>query len=1012
MSEEIQKFISELGKVFEGAFKLGLLERVKPEEVEKFRQDFIGSLKLEDGYIDILQMGPEKWGKIGTYIDDQNIKEKYLKMVYVIGLEAGRYYGQAHKDMELIKYYLGEGSLEAGVWQNADLIFVERGTLYVVDLKLSNTSYWIREYFERSSRTNLAELPYLPAINSGVPLNVSVGELSFVNFVEKLLSIKEVLLDPHVEIKGIELKGFVQVLSYAVDYICDESTSKGFREVCLELIYPIAESYRARFYLKEEDIVRLKSYREEVRSLYESLSKRESSLSELSSAQESSVRRRRIMKELERSIRDLEQELMKEEEKCIEVQPAPISECRDDVKKCLDEFLKKEEAACAIGLLHSAGSGKTSRVREAILNREGRHIVIYMASRIILLEREKGKLESMKRDDIKVIYRRERKSNGCYYEHTGEGYKTKSDNKQLGKLGMAVEEISQSAKELKYKIIWALVTTQSLVEHEWGTTAEHLQKLLDYPIVKNYEFHIIVDEFFGYRNGLYVIDALLSFACKVKDRGGKIRLYFLDASGYSSELFKRVLEEYKEYGAVPDSLVLCDYKEKTEFVYRNIPVEVYAKHGYPSSKLFIYKKFLRTEEEKRLIDSIVDYVLKTFNHNSSTAFIYVQDKELIVMLSRRLNEKGLSTTIITASSRKSQEEINKGSSHIILGTSSVSRGVDLSRHHRPVDYIYIIVTDWGIEQNLVELIQAISRARGDENTEGRPKYLHLLFPILKAEDFVLDNLKSLMGLEDIDLIEKYYTLEMLKQKRELAKVTSSIVKNFIRKPTGRVIVPLPAQHAAVYKHNRISDLESIMTFLEDVYTMECSRNLENAKYIREIREELLNSITLSAYFKKKSLHNQLYNYYHPYILVKEGKLKLEFDNKGRERVRSLLEKVKDLLKAHNEEKLKDIENFLDEMARKEYYCINYLLPVYSKIFVEHVLEEGMVAKFKLRSRIGRGSAYALGSGLDLIVRCREAKSASREYAVIPLAEEYPYEEVLSGRFAKFPIEIISKLQEE
>jgi len=33
----------------------------------------------------------------------------------------------------------------------------------------------------------------------------------------------------------------------------------------------------------------------------------------------------------------------------------------------------------------------------------------------------------------------------------------------------------------------------------------------------------------------------------------------------------------------------------------------------------------------------------------------------------------------------------------------------------------------------------------------------------------------------------------------------------------------------------------------------------------------------------------------------------------------------------------------------------------------------------------------------------------KEYACVPLGEDYPYKEVLSGRFAKFPIEFIIKL---
>jgi hypothetical protein len=53
---------------------------------------------------------------------------------------------------------------------------------------------------------------------AGLPVNISLGEFSFQRFVKRLLDIEDKLYD--LEEVSPELKGFVQVVSYAVDYLC------------------------------------------------------------------------------------------------------------------------------------------------------------------------------------------------------------------------------------------------------------------------------------------------------------------------------------------------------------------------------------------------------------------------------------------------------------------------------------------------------------------------------------------------------------------------------------------------------------------------------------------------------------------------------------------------------------------------------------------------------------------------------------------------------------------------
>jgi len=89
-----------------------------------------------------------------------------------------------------------------------------------------------------------------------------------------------------------------------------------------------------------------------------------------------------------------------------------------------------------------------------------------------------------------------------------------------------------------------------------------------------------------------------------------------------------------------------------------------------------------------------------------------------------------------------------------------------------------------------------------------------------------------------------------------------------------------------------------------------------------------------------------------------------------------------------------------------------LIPVYSYVLTKHFLKEGEVVKFYVNKTVGRGGASSMLGEVSLSTRCSNSKNLEREYACILLEEEYPYKEVLSGRFAKFPIEFLRRLLDE
>jgi len=381
------------GDVFEFAFKLGFLKgRVEDYEIfkeggfEKIKSEFLKNgleelvpvwEKLKEHVPFELENPPQELKNLGLGQTDKNT----LRFLFLLGYYEGSLYGRGFKDVKLIKYELGEGSQIAGIYPNADLMFISDEVLYVVDLKLGGAEEDIKALLDIGQGT----IPYRVY---GLPVNVSLGEISFERFVLSLLEMEKELLS--FKIASPELKGFLQVVSYGVDYLCEEKP-KDVQEISLSLFYPLAEPFSARFYWNGED---LSPYRERVRQLYEKI--REIDWEYSQAVAESRVREERLLEEVPKEIERLKEEMQERENTEEIIEPGNIEEARKHVEKELDEFFSKTQDIKALCLLHSAGSGKTTKTRNRILMQEGKHIVLYMATRKVLVDREYKELEKIK----------------------------------------------------------------------------------------------------------------------------------------------------------------------------------------------------------------------------------------------------------------------------------------------------------------------------------------------------------------------------------------------------------------------------------------------------------------------------------------------------------------------------------------------------------------------------------------------------------------------------------------
>jgi Helicase conserved C-terminal domain. len=1018
-----------LGDVFEFAFKLGFLKG-RVEDYESFKEGGFEKIKsefLKNGLEELafaweqlkglvpFELGspPQELKNLGLGQTDKNT----LRFLFLLGYYEGALYGRGFRDVRFIKYELGQGSQIAGIYPNADLLFIADGVLYVVDFKLGGAEGDIRALLDKGE----GSIPYRVY---GLPVNVSLGEVGFERFVFSLLEMEEELLS--LETANPELKGFLQVVSYGVDYLCEEKP-KDVREVSLSLFYPLAEPFSARFYWNGED---LSPYRERIRQLYEEIKQIDWEYSQ--AVAEGRARRERLLEEVPKEIEKLKEEMQKRENTEEIIEPGKIAETRKHVGKELDEFFSKAQDIKALCLLHSAGSGKTTQTRNRILMQEGKHIVLYMATRKVLVDREYKKLKDLKdalegngkgidpqdkeykkvleylknsNKSIGLVYEKRQDRKGRHVENIGDTYRNLSANS--GILKRTVEEILKLTD--KKDIIWALCTQQALVESQFGkATSEHLNNLASRRITDQYTFHIILDEFLGDRNGLYAIEEMFNFLGKVKEKGGKANLYLFDANGYSPAILGKLLEEYGEYKVVPESLVMVDFKEEEDFRHKDIEVSVRAKHGYPSPKIVVKRKFLFVDEVKKsdeeLANKIAEYIKHTFkDKHSQTAFLFLQSKELLAMLKDRLKGEGYSCLIATADSRKSQDRINQGNEDIILSTSALSRGIDLSRPHKPINKIYAIITDFGIESNLVEMIQAISRARGDEKTEKIPKELHLVYPIYPQRDEFFERILEYEPPEANEkILRLLITKHTLNQKLILDRVVFGIVEQFVKSGKKNVLVPLPTQYATRYIPNEVADIEGILSFLDNIVPL--VEDEEKKEKVEKLYNTLLSAIFVSVVqidFKKE------FKYYHPYILFEKQQVRYAFDNEKRWKIKKLFEELEEVLKDHNQDKTDELKSFIEGGLPSTSKSMPTIIPVYALVLTEHFLREKETVQFKIRGRIGRGKADTLMGNVEPTTYC--FVGTIKEYACVPLGEDYPYKEVLSGRFAKFPIEFIIKL---
>ena len=170
-----------------------------------------------------------------------------------------------------------------------------------------------------------------------------------------------------------------------------------------------------------------------------------------------------------------------------------IKDSRNSVSATLKVFYEKwkDVPVKAVGLFQSAGSGKTTKIRESILKMDGKHIVLYISSRKTLIEDEyreiKKKLENDKRLEgkFKLVYPYENKNGKAnknpFVKNEGFGAYSEISKNTVGIVNQVTKQIGDGINN-NHDIIWSFFTQQAITDYSIRgrkeTTLKHLRGIM------------------------------------------------------------------------------------------------------------------------------------------------------------------------------------------------------------------------------------------------------------------------------------------------------------------------------------------------------------------------------------------------------------------------------------------------------------------------------------------------------------------------------------------------------
>lgn len=911
------------GRTFELGFKIGFLKSIrvssnsivfetqegrKEENIEDKIKEFINSVSKEkhgeiiynlikEGVLD-KERGISLYEKLIEKVNiDEYSQDSVLIGHYIVGWHTGYEFGidfKVEKDKYKIKSkpvffmfdILQEKDLKGG-WRNADIIIHKDKTLHVYDIKSSGGVNIFKKFYNYNNDKKIV----LPPTISGFNLYLSFGRgcpslKEFIENFERITKEKEIT-------QAIELIHISQVFSYLFDFLEKKwlyvKDKYKIEEISVGIINPFLGNsiykWNVSNCLDAELIKRgevFKEFYRTVRSVF-LISKKDI---------EESIREKDTLniflatEDIKREKERIKEELDKLKSDWITITPKKSieeirKEVRDAVKEVKEEFLR-EGKNMVVGLLHSAGAGKTTSIIEEFLkeNKDNPIAMIYIAPRNKLREQIEEKIRN-EVDNIKIIPSedtekiekgKEEKKSSLF--PAGKRHKLEKLRKSKGNILITVKNLNDTIEEEKKEgkecnsHLFVSLTTQSWLRTPsfFLHTNRHLEKLTD---IGKRKLVLVLDEVLGSENGL---DALVRLIDYVSSRKNDTLLFILDMNLHSKRVLENILKEYSSVKFLAPSLYITDKSDiQGEFYYKRVPIRVYSGYSFPAKRIkykcdYVIAK--ENNEEELLYKKVKEYIDST----DYKVFVYIQDKIMIDNLRSYLENNGYENRIAFFNSLKESEEglkaLEDKNIKVYISTSSLSRGVSLGDD---VKRTVIVNTgmETGIENFIAEELQALARMRGgqdytekdivriiyknlnrkgkrkekennkeDTETELENRLTYMFEDMLEGIDYRLkDSVKKLLlELDEYNMYSSFYSYELLAR---------NILTTFIdaKEYTENIgLVPIPSQYERIYKPATLNLIKDTIKNLKMIIEMKEKRARDDTTlFLRKLVATLENS---------------------------------------------------------------------------------------------------------------------------------------------------------------------------
>ncbi len=797
------------GFLYEYAFKKAFLEHIDASLIQVVKEDFVDKYPQKTELIEYLDkhFSLEQFKQFNK-ADFKNILYSTFFVGFTGYLQGYTYIhflqqcGTQSK-IELKKYDMKEGGT-IGSYTNADLIFIQDRTLYIIDFKL-NGAVRIFDYIINTKLKEDNEIT-LPIYNFGMSVGFSVENTYFDQFCKQILQLKDKIK----QTKIFEIKSYMQVSSYASSYLLENDDYLNYLDsIYLGIFYPLGESLSLKFMLRDHPEYK-NMYREMINlygayvpspTLKQSYIPLLRGKDEEMSADLTQITLEDVQNRLEHAQNMIH--LLESTETELEVEP--IESVRENIKEILRTHWDEAEENIMV-LLHSAGAGKTTSTLKQMLehikkHQDGINIIFYFSPRKKINDQMKKRFQKMIEEEndlpFEIIFADQQESNDSDNKNqTQRIYKMNNrasgvivNSWQKPKKGQVrnnrdilLSLIKQKTETNKPRNFFVINTTQALVNVSHATefkkkfhTITHIKGLIDI-LGNNYEnttinLFFIIDEFLGASNGLDLLEKfieLITFIKTIKkdeDNSNNFRnihmyTFFLDANGCSANIIEKLNKHYRKTRAIPPSLIPTKFQQQSEYIIHNdaveddIKIKSYTKLGYPlnHNTIKVRRRFwidISFTDEYRVYENakekevqrIAQYIQEVTQDGG--ALVFIQNKHLINQIKEKLRKIAHNKKIATFTAledQKALEHINN--SDILLATSAISRGVNIE--NPSVKHVILVINTFHIEDFLVELLQIISRLRGTKEVENTPKTFHFVYYISDTYHFLYGTHSTIM----------------------------------------------------------------------------------------------------------------------------------------------------------------------------------------------------------------------------------------------------------------------------